>query len=429
MEKIVLNNTGKYNPYELKWNSTIVFPSTRKLKQYGNRIYNRYPARSIFLVPRNTILNFKRNRKLVNILDPFMGSGTTAVESILQNCNIYGTEMDPFARLVSEASVQLYSDAEFIELEDIFSKINSNWKNQKPLSKYTPKLKNIEYWFDKEVFTDLLSLKSYIFEFVKNDKFLIFFKVVFADCIKPSSKMERQSIKPYISSKYPKTIKPVNESFQYSYKAHIETLKDYKDKTLKQRNIEWLSFDATNFELANKSIDIAISSPPYLSAFDYTHVIKIESAWLGLLQDPDILKLRCSQVGHQKRRDNIVCTDIVDIFSDYYYSILNGDKKNSKISNINVAKGAQSYFNDMYKNLYYTYNVLKEKGQYHLIIGDNVINGINIPTHKIVAQIAEKIGFNWFGYYKYPIKDHRTSIPRNANGKKIKYEYVLMLEK
>lgn len=37
-----------YNPYSLDWGEEISFPSSRNFKEYGNRIYNRYPARSIF---------------------------------------------------------------------------------------------------------------------------------------------------------------------------------------------------------------------------------------------------------------------------------------------------------------------------------------------------------------------------------------------
>ena len=62
-------------------------------------------------------------------------------------------------------------------------------------------------------------------------------------------------------------------------------------------------------------------------------------------------------------------------------------------------------------------------------IGDNTIKGIPVPTHAIIAELTKSIGFEWFGYYKYKIKDHRTSIPRANKAQKIEYEYVLMLKK
>jgi DNA modification methylase len=428
MEIKETDNEGLFDPYSLDWDDTIKFPSTRKLKQYGNRIYNRYPARSIFLVPRATILCNKNINQKLNVLDPFMGSGTTAVEAVNLNCQIYGTEMDPFARLIAEVSVLKFSILEKKELLEKYNEIFENWKNQKPLKKYYPDLKNVEYWFDDLTFNDLLKLKSHIYENITNEKYLKFFKVTFADCIKPSSKMERQSTKPYISSKYAKKIKSVDVSFEYSFKAHLNALSQKNCSSNDLQEIKWAGFDATNFNTIDNKIHLAITSPPYLSAFDYTQIIKIESSWVGTLVNSDIEQLRRKQVGHQKRREQEIDKTVEEIFDPFFKKLLDNPKKSSKTSNINTAKNCLAYFNDIYKNLKSVKKSLIDQGEYHMIIGDNVINGIEIPTHKIIAEIAQKIGFNWSGYYKYQIKDHRTSIPRNGSGGKIKYEYVIILK-
>ena len=427
MEIKKTDNEGLYDPYSLDWNDTIMFPSTRKLKQYGNRVYNRYPARSIFLVPRATILSNKNYNKKLNILDPFMGSGTTAVEATNLNCQVYGTEMDPFARLIAEVSVMEFSNKEQKEILENYYQIVNNWKSQRPIRKYYPDLKNIEYWFSDSNFNDLLKLKSYLYENIQNEKYLKFFKVAFADCIKPSSKMERQSTKPYISSKYAKKIKPVDQSFEYSFSAHLGALSNINSSNL--HKINWVGFDATNFNTINDKIHLAITSPPYLNAFDYTQIIKIESSWVGTLVNSDIEHLRFKQVGHQKRREQEIAEIVSEMFYPFYQKLAENPKKSSKTSNINMAKNCLAYFNDIYKNLISVKKSLHDKGEYHMIIGDNVINGIDIPTHRIIARIAEKVGFDWSGYYKYPIKDHRTSIPRNSGLGKIKYEYVIILKK
>lgn len=434
MELEDFNLFGGYDPSKLEWDDTVIFPSTRKLSEFGNRVYNRYPARSIFLVPRATIFHKSKGKKTLNILDPFMGSGTTAVESSIQNCNIYGTEMDAFARLIAEVSIYRFDNRELEELQILFDNILENWSHYKiDLSLY-PNLNNIEYWFEEDVFNDLLKLKSFIYNNIDDKKFLNFFKIAFADCIKPSSKMERQSTKPYISSKYKKSIKPVVESFEYSFKAHLKAIIQYgleKDST--ERKITWLGTDATNFNSVKEVIDIAITSPPYLNAFDYTQIIKVESAWLGTLINSDLEKLRNKQVGHEKRRNNEINEIVVEVFKPYYDKFLdlskNQELKKGKVNYDNVAKTCLSYFNDIYNNLLCVKKVLKKGGEYHMVVGDNVIKSVEIPTHKLIANISQKIGFKWVGYYKYEIKDHRTSIPRGENRSKIKYEFVIILRK
>jgi DNA modification methylase len=436
MELKDFNTFGGYNPSKLKWDETITFPSTRRLLEFGNRVYNRYPARSIFLVPRATIHYKKKGKKTINVLDPFMGSGTTAVESSVQNCNIYGTEMDPFARLIAEVSIFRFDKKELKKIDAIYNDIINNWKNFPIDKKLYPNLNNIEYWFDETIFTDLLRLKSYLYHKIKNEKIFKFFQVTFADCIKPSSKMERQSTKPYISRKFKKEVKPVIESFEYSFKAHLKAISQYNtdhESIKSSSKINWLGTDATNFNTVKDIIDVAITSPPYLNAFDYTQIIKVESAWLGTLVNSDIDTLRHKQVGHEKRRDNSVNPLVSEIFKLYYGKIIKMsgslEAKKSKTNYKNVANTCLSYFNDMYNNLVCVKAVLKRGGEYHLVIGDNVIKNIEIPTHKLIAEIAQSIGFKWVGYYKYAIKDHRTSIPRNENGGKIKHEYVIILKK
>ena len=115
-------------------------------------------------------------------------------------------------------------------------------------------------------------------------------------------------------------------------------------------------------------------------------------------------------------------SDVVKtIFDPYFDKIFVSDKQR--------ALTCQAYFNDMYKNLICVYSGLKDGGEYHVIIGDNTIKGVDVPTHDVIRLIALEVGYECFGYYKYVIKDHRTSIPRNKENSKIEYEHVIMLRK
>ena len=421
------DKSGGYSPYELSWDETISFPSTRKLTEYGNKVFNRYPARSIFLVPRATLRHQTNKDGKIRVLDPFMGSGSTAVEATRLPSKIYGVEMDPFARMLAETSIVSFNSQEKIKIQNLFQIILNTYEDIKPNASLYPKLKNVEYWFHENIFQDLLKLKTTIFELVKDELFKKFFLITFADCIKPSSKMEMQSTKPYISSKYEKKIKSVRESFTYSFNKHFLALSQYINP--KKDFINWLSYDATNFSKKKNDIDLAITSPPYLNAFDYTNIIKVESSWVGTLTNETIPSLKGAQVGHCKRIRESYDSKINDIFAIYFKRLTSSKLPGTTNQKLKIAKTCLSYFEDIKDNLQCTYNVLRKGGEYHMIVGDNVAKGIEIPTHRLIAEIAEDIGFEWFGYYKYPIKYHRTSIPRMGRGGKIKYEHVLMMKR
>ena len=404
-----------YNPYTLDWGNEIEFPSSRNVKEYGNRVYNRYPARSIFLVPR-AILSHQADRPL-NVLDPFMGSGTTAVETVLSGNVPYGLEMDPFARMVAEVSSSIFTGEELIAMRETFNTICANWIDFE--SEHIPQLTGIERWFKDGDLYLLLKLKSAILS-LSPQRFLPFFLVTFADAIKPVSLMERQSLKPYISTKYAKITKDVLSSFMYSFEAHMLAMQEMSSCGHTHQNINWLGDDATCFE-SEGIIDLAITSPPYINALDYTRCIKVESALCGTINNTVANGLRAKQVGHERRRNQDINETVANLFQPYYDGMRELDKQR--------AETCRAYFNDMHKNLQCVFNALKPTGEYHIIIGDNTIKGIDIPTHDLIRELAISIGYESFGYYCYEIKDHRTSIPRNNSKSKIDYEHVIMLRK
>ena len=409
---------GGYNPYELSWGQTISFPSTRSLSEYGNRVYNRYPARSIFLVPR-AILSAHKNKK-INVLDPFMGSGTTAVECIVSGNIPFGTEMDPFARMIADVSSTVFTEDDFNRIQNSYDIIIASWIDYTPHD--IPDLIGIERWFGGDDLSKLLQLYQCIQTTVP-DEYRAFFMSVYADCIKPVSKMERQSTKPYISTKFQKVTKDVMASFEYSYKAHYKALYQMSAKMgfVKQEPISWLGDDATDIKDSNVKIDIAITSPPYINAFDYSQCIKVESALCGYMNKNSISALRLKQVGHANRRKQQQIPEVLNVFQVYYDKL--------KQQDIMKADVCLAYFCDIYKNLQCVHRLLREGGEYHMIIGNSVIKGVDIPTHQITAELAQIVGFRWFGYYNYLIKDHRTSIPRDVETSKIKVEHVIMLKK
>ncbi len=404
---------GGYNPYSLEWGEEISFPSTRRLHEYGNRVYNRYPARSIFLVPR-AILYQHKDRHL-NILDPFMGSGTTAVETVISGNAAYGIEMNPFARLIAEVSCRPFEDANLIINE--FQQIMTRWSEYPPVTK--PCLSGIERWFKEGDLEALLKLRACI-EDITSPITRSFFLVAFADCIKPVSLMERQSLKPYISKRFIKETKTAPDSFKYSFNTHYTAISELTELCT-WGGIKWLGFDATEYEAPEESIDIAITSPPYINALDYTRCVKIEGALIGYIDNYVATYMRNIQVGHENRKNRPIADVVKSLFEPYYNQIASVD--------LGRAKTCLSYFNDIYLNLHLVLQSLRPGGEYHIIIGDNTIKKIEVPTHKIIADLAVNLGYEWFGYYKYQIKDHRTSIPRVAKHQKINYEYVLMLRK
>jgi hypothetical protein len=269
---------------------------------------------------------------------------------------------------------------------------------------------------------DLLRLKAAIdITLNPNTKAHNFFRLVLADIIRPCSKAERQTLKPYISKKHVKTPASVKKTYEKSFEQYLQATREFSQVIKNHKlNFSWAGFNAINFQVENQ-VDLAITSPPYLNALDYTRCTKIESAWAGCADDLVIKAVKNSQVGDESRKATETTDDIIDIIDEYVTQIGEIDTRRASI--------VVQYFEDMRLNLMCTYNALRVGGEYHLIVGNSVIRDIEVPTHELLARIGEKIGFVWSDYFRYRLKDHRLSIPRNNNGGKIEYEHVISLKK
>lgn len=351
-----------------------------------------------------------------------MGSGTTAVEAQLAARPVFGVELDPYARLVSDVRVRRYSASKIADIGKTFRDISAAMYTQTVDENLVPKLENIRYWFDEGQFEDLLRLKSAIHE--RTEEATLerdFFNLVLADLIRPCSKAERQTLKPYISKKYIKVPAEVLPTFHKTFTAYFGSINEFEDVAPNDRTgrIDWIGTDARNFETSDVSIDLAITSPPYINALDYVRCIKLESSWVGTGTDESLNLLKKSHLG-ENISDQFEEPEALESHSDQLTRIGVVDKRRLKI--------VRSYFSDMAANLRSVHRAMKHGGMYYLIVGDSVIRGVPVETHKWIAEIAESQGYRWSSYFKYRIKDHRTSIPRQGNGGKIDYEHVIGLQ-
>lgn len=102
-----------------------------------------YPAMFHFLVVRELIKLYSQEGDLV--LDPFMGSGVVAVESLISNRNFIGYDLNPLAILISKVR------ATPLSLNILVSTLNTLIKKFENTNPEKINFFNIEYWFNEEV--------------------------------------------------------------------------------------------------------------------------------------------------------------------------------------------------------------------------------------------------------------------------------------
>ena len=172
--------------------------------------YHRYPAK---FIPQLTARLIKENSRIGDLVcDPFMGSGTTLVEAVINGRRAYGTDINPVAVLISKAKTTPIEPA-FLKrqishlLGDMKADIGNKHHGQIPLLATSdhfditiPENARLEYWFPEKQKTDLAIILSRI-NTIEDKKVRIFLLCAFSNILKGCSRWMMKSVKPTIDKK------------------------------------------------------------------------------------------------------------------------------------------------------------------------------------------------------------------------------------
>lgn len=142
-------------------------------------------------------------------------------------------------------------------------------------------------------------------------------------------------------------------------------------------------------EFAN-SFDMAIASPPYLNGTNYFRNTKIELFLLGFLTSEKELSGFCKQAVAAGINNVSRLHSTYKLF-DSVEAVATQLDKCAKDKRIPVL--VRQYFSDMQEVLLAVYRGLVPGGRFFLDIGDSKFYGVHVPTDRLLAQIAQSVGF------------------------------------
>ena len=219
------------------------------------------------------------------ILDPFMGSGTTLIESNVLGMNSVGVELSVFNTLISKVKTNKY-DLKKVEYEikdilkktEIFSKISSN--NQKKIEEEKININtNSDYlkkWFSNSALKEILFYRSLIQNYENKDLLKIILsratrsarQVPHYDLARPTKPFKEK----YFCIKHKRYCEPVTEALKFISRYSLDTIKRLKEfeKLRTDKQLIILQEDSRTIKLPiSVKIDGIFTSPPYLGLIDY----------------------------------------------------------------------------------------------------------------------------------------------------------------
>jgi DNA modification methylase len=426
-------------PIEVSFRSLV--KDLNNSERYTHLIHS-YPAKLLVHIPyfflNNTILSKPGDL----VLDPFCGTGTVLLESVLSGRNGIGADINPLARLISKVKVKPLDQ---MLLNNYKTQLNKGFDNELTSK---PEVANCDYWFLPHVQTELANLISKINN-IPDIIYRDFFKVCFSQCIKKVSLTDpRISVPVRLKiDKYPK-----DNEFNLKMNNHLEAIKDINVKAkffeIVESNIkrielfskanvhctaEIISSDARklkyefkqpNLSLSDSSVDLIITSPPYAGAQKYIRASSLNLGWLNLAQDKDLKQLDQSSIG----RENFNKTDYTYLHPT---GIPAADNLLEKIYHINPKRShlAATYLNELSCALDESIRVLKPGGYFVIVIGNNHVCGNEFTTHSYLEWLLKAKGLCLQLKLIDDIKSRGLMTKRNKTASIITREWILIFKK
>jgi hypothetical protein len=159
------------------------------------------------------------------------------------------------------------------------------------------------------------------------------------------------------------------------------------------------SFFDSREHLAAGSIDLVVTSPPYLNNYHYNRNTRPQLYWLGFVATPtDLRRLELDNFG--KYWQTVREEGNLDL--NFNLSDSNLPDRLRELRAIHCEKGvyggngwanyAASYFNDCMRFAEGLNYALRPGGTALIVIGNSILQGVLIPTDQYFAQIAERAG-------------------------------------
>ncbi len=345
--------------------------------QYLTHKYHSYPARFIPQIPRAFIQLFSEEGD--TILDPFCGCGTTLVESTLLKRHSIGNDFNPLATLLSKVKTTSLSDKQLIKIDSLIKLIEARIEKNNLKESDLPELpsRNISKLFSKEMLKELQVIKNIVKTIEAEDKNLYNYLLIALSA----------TIRAIIESENGDNILGI---FERKLNQMNNLMREYRENTYKT-DIKLINGDARKLDISSDSVDLIVTSPPYVNALDYYRVHMYNMLWLGM----DYNEFKINEIGGHSH------------FLANRFRLL------------------VEYLGDMLRAMIEMNRVLKDGKYCAIVVGNSSIDYELIESYKHFISMAKYIGFE---HVKTIFRNINKSSKYFVNGK-IDDEYIVILKK
>ncbi|MFP3392013.1 hypothetical protein [Brevibacillus sp. SIMBA_040] len=340
----------------------------------------------------------------ITCLDPFSGGGTTPLTSQELGLRCHSFEISPFMSQVCRAKLRNdYSSMEFIEVVELIQRyLKEGIKHNYQIGlKTIKKNKKLEKWlFHKAAYDALLNIREAIdVACIQYPKYYDILYVALGSMMLHFSNVIRdgKALKYKLGweNKFVRKQNVYNTFIERCIKSVLPDIIQVEGKERKVNNIDFfMSGDCRELvdTLENDSIDIVITSPPYLNSRDYTDSHMIELWMLGHVQSyEDVRELRRRTMrSHVQVKWGEIPLPSSKILENRIEKVLKYEKQ---FWNKGIPSMITGYFCDLEVLLRKLKAKVKVGGKLFINVANSSYFGVVIETDRIIEEISNNLGY------------------------------------
>lgn len=373
-------------------------------REHKSHRIHAYPAKFPAFITQKALGYAKDSGLNINcIADIFCGCGTVAFEAKRMGIDFWGCDLNPVAVLIAKVKSSDYCAK---QVDHYYAKILGEFDNHNG-SYVLPAYINprIVYWFNSEQIRELSLLKKCIFDSIPhNSKYLFYFLCAFSNILKPTSKWLTKSIKPQLDPT--KTPAQVRAAF-ISQCLSMRTALVEENNILCKSKTTIKCKDALTIRKSNFA-DLIISSPPYVTSYEYADLHQLSSLWLDYAED--YRDLRKNSIGSSH---NCFHENNLDDLNESGRLIFNSLNSIDKAKARSVAK----YYLDMQHVTTICKKMLTPNGLALMVIGNTEYKGVRIDNVKHLCESMLNSGFQQVSVTKRKISGKILTPYRDESGR------------
>lgn len=362
-----------------------------------------YPAKfPAFITTKAIQYAESKSIHVETVADIFCGCGTVAYETVKAKRHFWGCDINPVATLIARTKSRHYDNE---RISGYFRRIIDEFSFQ--IFDETDVIANnerIKYWFFQKQIEDLCKLKHAIFVIVDDDTYLEFFLCAFSNILKSCSRWLTKSIKPQVDPR--KTPHDVLTVFtnQVKMMQKANMMNDIDDGLA---NIETTNCLTKN--VTEPFVDLLVTSPPYVTSYEYADLHQLSTLWLGYTNDYRSLREGTigSLYGENHLQEHMLHLNHTG--QDIVLKLYSVDKKK--------CRSVSQYYCDMQDVIKKVYLIVKNGGGVLFVIGNTEFKGVKINNARHLLESLLEVGFEDVEVERRKISNKILTPYRDAIGK------------